>query len=66
MFDEIPMIWVAQGEDGLWKWCVGEQSGGEPTYISTASFKSDEYALQNAEITLKGRNIQYVVANPTH
>jgi hypothetical protein len=57
-----PMVWVAQGDDSKWKWCVGTQQGGDPIYISTASFKSAKYAKQNAEITLQRRGIKYIMA----
>jgi hypothetical protein len=57
------MVWIAQDEDGMWKWCVGAQSGGDPMYLSTNSFKTSGHAKQNAKITLNGKNIQFVMAD---
>lgn len=61
--NEILRIWIAQGKNGKWKWCVGEQDNPKPMYISTASFKTAKYAEQNAKIILSGRNIPHTIVN---
>ena len=60
--DQLPMVWVAQDTDGSWKWCVGEQSGGNPTYLSTNSFKTAQYAKENARLTLSRGSVPFVFA----
>lgn len=51
--DKIPQVWVKQLPNGQWKWYVGPQCGDSgPTYQSTSSFSTKQYAQQNAEIRL--------------
>jgi uncharacterized membrane protein YukC len=49
-------VWFEQLANGRWRWYIspqGKHVNSFPTYGSTATFLTREYALQNAKIRLK-------------